>query len=101
MTTLVTKTDDDTERQLVHTLTHAIVFIVSICLCRTSGAQYICPLSSRTAQRTIAGPAQAVTDAVPDAGATAGAQAMIMIMPWWYNVEVVRPAQRYTERSSS
>ena len=59
--TFTTKTDDDTERQLVHTLTHAIVFIVSICLCRTSGAQYICPLSSRTAQRTIAGPAQAVT----------------------------------------
>ena len=26
-----TKTDDDTERQLVHTLAHAIVFIVSIC----------------------------------------------------------------------
>ena len=25
------KTDDDTERQLVHTLAHAIVFIVSIC----------------------------------------------------------------------
>ena len=27
----VTKTDDDTERQLVHTLAYAIVFIVSIC----------------------------------------------------------------------
>ena len=26
-----TKTDDDTERRLVHTLAHAIVFIVSIC----------------------------------------------------------------------
>ena len=26
-----TKTDDDTERQFVHTLAHAIVFIVSIC----------------------------------------------------------------------
>ena len=25
------KTDDDTERQLVHTLAYAIVFIVSIC----------------------------------------------------------------------
>ena len=25
------KTDDDTERQLVHTLAHAMVFIVSIC----------------------------------------------------------------------
>ena len=32
-------------------------FVIS----RTSGAQYICPLSSRTAQRTNAGPAQAVT----------------------------------------
>ena len=29
--TFATKTDDDTERQLVHTLAHAIVFIVSIC----------------------------------------------------------------------
>ena len=28
---------------------------------RTSGAEYICPLSSRTARRTNAGPAQAVT----------------------------------------
>ena len=36
-------------------------FVVS----RTSGAQYICPLSSRTAQRTIAGPAQAVTSHRP------------------------------------
>ena len=26
-----TKTDDDTERQLVHTRAHVIVFIVSIC----------------------------------------------------------------------
>ena len=34
-------------------------FVIS----RTSGAQYICPLSSRTAQRTNAGPAQAVTRA--------------------------------------
>ena len=29
--TFATKTDNDTERQLVHTLAHAIVFIVSIC----------------------------------------------------------------------
>ena len=37
------KTDDDTERQLVHTLAHAIVFIVSnrFVLSRTSGAEYI------------------------------------------------------------
>ena len=34
-------------------------FVVS----RTSGAEYICPLSSRTARRTNAGPAQAVTPA--------------------------------------
>ena len=27
----IIKTDDDTKRQLVHTLAHAIVFIVSIC----------------------------------------------------------------------
>ena len=39
------KTDDDTERQLVHTLAHAIVFIVSnrSVLSRTSGAEYISP----------------------------------------------------------
>ena len=42
-----TKTDDDTSYR----------FVIS----RTSGAQYICPLSSRAAQRTNAGPAQAVT----------------------------------------
>ena len=51
-----TKTDDETERQLVHTLAHAIVFIVVIKLRRTS-ALSICHL-----QGTNAGPAQAVTD---------------------------------------
>ena len=37
------KTDDDTECQLVHTLAHAIVFIVSICYLLISGAADICP----------------------------------------------------------
>ena len=38
-----TKADDDTERQLVHTLAPAVVFIVSICCLLISGAGYICP----------------------------------------------------------
>ena len=46
--TFATKTDDDTERQIAHTLAHAIVFIVSIC----------CLQNLRG--RTNAGPAQAV-----------------------------------------
>ena len=41
--TFATKTDDDTERQLVHTLAHAIVFIVSSCCSSKFGAVYICP----------------------------------------------------------
>ena len=41
--TFSTKTDDDTERQLVHTLAHAIVFIVSIRCFSNSGAACICP----------------------------------------------------------
>ena len=40
------KTDDDTERQLVHTLDHTVVFIVSICCLSISGASYICPFFS-------------------------------------------------------
>ena len=40
-----TKTDDDTKRLLVHTLAHAIVFIVSICYLLLAGAAAgcICP----------------------------------------------------------
>ena len=71
-----TKSDDDTERQLVHTLAHAIVFIVSIFISKTSGAQYICPLSSRTAQRTNAGPAQAVTEEHRELQADSGQQGL-------------------------
>ena len=37
------KTDNDTERQLVHTLAHAIVFIASICCLLIAGAGYIRP----------------------------------------------------------
>ena len=39
-----TKTDDDTERQLVHALAHALVLIVSIFGCFSNpGAGYIFP----------------------------------------------------------
>ena len=52
-----TKADDDAERQLVHTLALSLYrFVVS----KTSGAEYVCPLSSRTALLTNARPAQAV-----------------------------------------
>ena len=61
------QTDDDTERQLVHTLrlapSDAVVFIISMCCLynfKFGGGIYF-PLSSRTARLTKARPAQAVT----------------------------------------
>ena len=56
--TFDTKTDDDTERQLVHTLAHAIVFIVSICyLSNFGGAIYLPPFfSNGPANKRRAGP---------------------------------------------
>ena len=53
------KTDDDTKRRLVHTLAHAIVFIVSICCPRTSGPcrNIFAPLFSKgQANQSQAGP---------------------------------------------
>ena len=51
------KTDEDTECQLVHTLAHAIVVIVSICCFSNSGAAYIFPFfSNGPANRSRAGP---------------------------------------------
>ena len=52
------KTDDETERQLVHTLAHAIVFIVSICYLQNfGGAIYLPPLfSNGPANKRRAGP---------------------------------------------
>ena len=56
--TFATKTDDDTERQLVHTLAHAIVFIVSICYLQNfGGAIYLPPFfSNGPANKRRAGP---------------------------------------------
>ena len=46
------KTDDDTERQLVHKRARAIVFIVSICCLLIAGAGYIRPFLLKPAQLT-------------------------------------------------
>ena len=59
--TFAAKTDDDIERQLVHTLAHAIVFIVSICCLLIAGAPagYICLFLLEPARLTKARPAAA------------------------------------------
>ena len=80
---------NDTERQLVHTLAHAIVFIahailfiVSICCLWNFGGGIYFSLSSRTARLVNkARPAQAVT------GMSYITFILCYIQPWLYNVK--------------